>query len=198
MTALFAVLQNKEIVKESMEMIPRLHKNANYSFDIFKKTYSISLLPPFLPALSLLNSFSSSLLPSLPFPHPSSQFPSLPPSILSHLPYELLHVLPSDYVYVFVTSQLMAAGLRGLVGQPVLWHVGQGRKWELVRVPVQRLQMEVPVVKALELIRNHVEQIHVQVSVYSNECLSFQLIPQIGMWYYVNTKNSFKVRHLRR
>ena len=66
----------------------------------------------------------------------------------------------------------MAAGLRGQGGKLVLKHVGQGLNKELVRVTIQRLQMEVPVVLALQLKRKHVEQILVQVSVHSKECLS--------------------------
>jgi len=157
-----------------MEMIPRLEKmqttHSTYSKRHFLYPYSYPLsLRLHSSTLFFPHYFPVFLLPT----HHHNSPPSLPPSpLLSHLPYELLHVLQSEYVYVFVTSQLMAAGLRGRVGMLVLWHVGQRCKWELVRVPVQRLHMEVPVVKALEVIRNHVEQTHVQVSVYSNDCLS--------------------------
>ena len=84
----------------------------------------------------------------------------------------------------------MAAGLRGRVGKLALSHVGLGLNKELVRVTIQRLQMEVPVVLALQLKRKHVQQIHVQVSVHSKECLSvlFRFKP-IALSYCVRCKS---------
>ena len=67
----------------------------------------------------------------------------------------------------------MAVGLHGQSGRLVLSYVEQGPKRELVHVPNQHLPMEVLAVMVMQKKLRRVNNLHVQVSVKSNNSCLF-------------------------